>query len=972
VIDPRRYNWDSKILRYRDSGTGRLISRKGIRDAMDTAISNSGMEVNHLSRGLQAGKISLAEWELGMRRQIKNVHLFNAAGAAGGWNQLDATDFARMGPVVRDQYKYLRRFHNDIKSGKTPLDGRFLRRADMYAQAGRRTYVAVDQQTHIMLGFNFEQNFLQSSDECEGCLAATKAGRVMIRTLPPIGTRDCLSNCKCRIDFFKDKDEASVPIGSGGGFEYQLMDPNKTITDDNFDFHNEALKEQKQVYQDMISAPKGQYTQEEIKAQAIWVNTKEIAIDDYIKKSSEGFFTAPAIGPAKDGVELSDLTVPKFLDGTHAKEMYKNNGIKLYGQSIPDLPMDILEHALEAMKQGKEAGLDMPDVFSIVRDVKDPQGWVAKATISTAKDEKVIVLNIGNDVWKDGMSSYHTYQKQAVASGFSASDHPYATFWHEMGHITKKGMDMTPAGPALHKYALESVGEVSKYAAVSKSEYISEVITLKLAGKKISDDVLMVYSGLGGPVINVKKVPTAVAAVPKPPTMVPSLPAGFSVMKEEVVYGKKAIIVKMPNGKLAKLDELGKPFNANNAKILKAQGFVAPKKGLIPNPSSAAAYVAPPLPTAAANVGVPLGTGVATGVPTVPVGFTVTETISISGQPLYVVRTPTGKLARVTAAGRPYKASDTKILQGEGFLAQAQVKTKVEKRALDAMNKFDQALFDDFKGMMEGNNSKADDAVWDNFFREKEDYMYRRLEEMGLSKDEIAERLEMYQQVMIDWIDSSDNDGALLMKFASRQLNGSEIIFHEDYLDHDKDLHKRLQSRLEDVLSDGYYFTKVEDLAEMMQMEIDWNTAAWTKAFGSPDATVKVFRGMKDGGVLAQGLGIKRHGEIGFMNAPGNAASSWTTAQGTASSFGRNVFVQEISPKDILFSHASEMGLRYSYEKEQILNGLPRRTAYFNISDFEHDLSAGDVNRWRDVARLAGGQFYLKWAEAMALRGFRI
>ncbi len=194
----RNVVWDGDDRVYRDAQTGAPVKPREMRMAMDQAIDVSAGRVEALGRQLQQGQIGLIEWELAMRREVKNVLLYSVAVHAGGVRHMTPRQLGMVGAATREQYRYLNRFAREIESG-LPLDGRFLQRVRMYAAAGRQLYHRIEREVMEARGMTHERNLLGVADHCDGCVEETSRGWVAIGTLVPIGARTCLSNCRCRI-----------------------------------------------------------------------------------------------------------------------------------------------------------------------------------------------------------------------------------------------------------------------------------------------------------------------------------------------------------------------------------------------------------------------------------------------------------------------------------------------------------------------------------------------------------------------------------------------------------------------------------------------------------------------------------------------------------------------------------------------------------------------------------------------------
>lgn len=153
-----------------------------------------------LAEELRTNQIGLDAWLLEMRTLLKDVHLYSAAAAKGGWAQMAQADYGRVGQLVRTQYDYLDVFANDIANG-LPLDGRFLRRVALYGEAGRATYHVVEALEMDVRGMDEERNILHPADHCGDCIDMTELGWVKRGELIPIGQRQCLTGCHCTLQY---------------------------------------------------------------------------------------------------------------------------------------------------------------------------------------------------------------------------------------------------------------------------------------------------------------------------------------------------------------------------------------------------------------------------------------------------------------------------------------------------------------------------------------------------------------------------------------------------------------------------------------------------------------------------------------------------------------------------------------------------------------------------------------------------
>lgn len=201
------YTWDPSTQQYRGPD-GRFVPRSEVRAALEKSLNKEMSKAKDLAQSLRMGRISLAVWRQEMRDMIKNVHLFSAALARGGWAQVTQADYGRVGNIVRGEYGFLERFAQGVANGTVEINSWFQDRALMYAEAGWDTYFQVETAAMKEAGFRFESNILSPVENCTGsgsCVEQTARGKVKIGALIPIGRRRCLRRCRCHKEYWRDK-----------------------------------------------------------------------------------------------------------------------------------------------------------------------------------------------------------------------------------------------------------------------------------------------------------------------------------------------------------------------------------------------------------------------------------------------------------------------------------------------------------------------------------------------------------------------------------------------------------------------------------------------------------------------------------------------------------------------------------------------------------------------------------------------
>lgn len=192
------YRWDARTLRFRDA-SGRFIKREAITRALESGIEETKNRILMVSGQLQRGEINLASWSIQMRDAIKAQHLLSAGIAQGGKAQLSPAALGRIGALTKVQYEKLAAFGREIERGYPIQSGRFLNRVQMYAKAGWGTFDETKRRLGEFAGHDVEENILNAKESCEDCQGETNKGKVPTGTLKRVGTRKCLTNCKCEI-----------------------------------------------------------------------------------------------------------------------------------------------------------------------------------------------------------------------------------------------------------------------------------------------------------------------------------------------------------------------------------------------------------------------------------------------------------------------------------------------------------------------------------------------------------------------------------------------------------------------------------------------------------------------------------------------------------------------------------------------------------------------------------------------------
>lgn len=125
------FTYSPKTGRYRDTSSGRFLSRETMTTIRDTFAERVRGEMAKVSDAYNRGELSTAEFKDAMRVQIKQSTIAAYEFGKGGKEQMTSRDYGKIGHALRDQYKYLDKFVADVPN-LTP-EG-IANRAELYAE----------------------------------------------------------------------------------------------------------------------------------------------------------------------------------------------------------------------------------------------------------------------------------------------------------------------------------------------------------------------------------------------------------------------------------------------------------------------------------------------------------------------------------------------------------------------------------------------------------------------------------------------------------------------------------------------------------------------------------------------------------------------------------------------------------------------------------------------------------------------
>lgn len=194
------YGWNEGAGRFTNPG-GQFVSISEVRGALDFALDEASIEARALAGALAEGSIGIAEFENAMRLLIKDTQIYSSAVAVGGFDGLVDNALAFVETRLESQFAYLSDWADDLAANGLGTAGSMGARARMYMQSARATYGDLYAESAADRGEEEERNIINPGEHCDDCLEMEALEWVPIGTLIPIGSRQCLGNCNCVLEY---------------------------------------------------------------------------------------------------------------------------------------------------------------------------------------------------------------------------------------------------------------------------------------------------------------------------------------------------------------------------------------------------------------------------------------------------------------------------------------------------------------------------------------------------------------------------------------------------------------------------------------------------------------------------------------------------------------------------------------------------------------------------------------------------
>lgn len=172
---------------------GKVVGVLAMRKLVAKAEAAAQGRLRRITEELVAGRLALREWRARMRAEVAAVHLVMAALASGS---LDAAkNSQQVQRRIEKERRHVDGFVLAMKAGKVS-PAMALARAASYVLAAAVTYSIVEQVVKGVAGRTHAKRIRRAAESCPGCRIYARRW-LPIEVMPPIGSLDCGSHCRC-------------------------------------------------------------------------------------------------------------------------------------------------------------------------------------------------------------------------------------------------------------------------------------------------------------------------------------------------------------------------------------------------------------------------------------------------------------------------------------------------------------------------------------------------------------------------------------------------------------------------------------------------------------------------------------------------------------------------------------------------------------------------------------------------------
>lgn len=211
--------WNRRRRVFVDSSDDQL-SKAELKDSIEEYIDSIQEDIDSKSRDYVAGAITLAALFSFLDDEISAMHGATGAIAFGGLEQMDTAKWESIDGRLQTELDYLSGFRDDVEaavaSGEELSADGISARAGLYAEAAYSEYVTQTVVREAENGVTMGRRICEEDNaSCEECVAAASEDFMPLDDIEEIGSLECMSNCRCEIEFSNEDIILADVIPSG-------------------------------------------------------------------------------------------------------------------------------------------------------------------------------------------------------------------------------------------------------------------------------------------------------------------------------------------------------------------------------------------------------------------------------------------------------------------------------------------------------------------------------------------------------------------------------------------------------------------------------------------------------------------------------------------------------------------------------------------------------------------------------------
>jgi hypothetical protein len=190
------YQYNNRLQRWQNPVNGQMVSEANVIAEMRRHQNATYTALDALTDSLYNGNINIAQWQAGVAQELKDAHLAQAMFGVGGKHNMTFVEYGRVGGTLRDEYRYLARFADDIAAGRQSR-AQALARIKQYGNATQQSYWREWSLKEDYIWWR--RNASESCGDCVDLESNNPYTASSLPTYPGAGSTRCRGNCKCTL-----------------------------------------------------------------------------------------------------------------------------------------------------------------------------------------------------------------------------------------------------------------------------------------------------------------------------------------------------------------------------------------------------------------------------------------------------------------------------------------------------------------------------------------------------------------------------------------------------------------------------------------------------------------------------------------------------------------------------------------------------------------------------------------------------